>query len=280
MYSNLIQSQQVNEDVEQNIDNKDMPDISTSQKISCLRSPSSISSGVGATSTRSLSLSFSKAALDNENVLSPEASKNLPKVSIYRLAHLNKPESLVLIVGAIFGTITGAIVPVYGLLISFAIETFYELPHKLKKDSEFWALMFFILGVVSLIVYPLSAHLFSVAGNKLIQRIRLMCFEKVVNMEVGWFDMPENSSGAIGVRLSTDAAKIRALVGDALAHLVREVTSVLVALVIALQACWQLALITAALMPVFVCDGYLQSKSTKGSERDIKVHVLTKFPSL
>ncbi|KAL8500763.1 hypothetical protein ACS0TY_020374 [Phlomoides rotata] len=262
VYFNLIQSQEVNEDVEQNIDNKDMPDISTSQRISCMRSLSSVSSVLEATSTRSL---------DNENVLSPESSKDLPKVSIFRLAHLNKPEVLVLIIGAIFGTITGAIVPIYGLLMSFAIKTFYELPHKLKKDSEFWALMFFVLGVVSLITYPLSAHLFGVAGNKLIQRIRLMCFEKVVNMEIGWFDMPENSSGAIGARLSTDAAKVRALVGDALSMLVRDATSVVVAMIIALQACWQLALITVSLMPVIVFDGYLQSKTTKKSEGDVKL---------
>ncbi|RRT66148.1 hypothetical protein B296_00018134 [Ensete ventricosum] len=43
---------------------------------------------------------------------------------------------------------------------------------------------------------------------KLIRRIRLMTFQKVVNMEIEWFDDPENSSGAIGARLSADAATL------------------------------------------------------------------------
>lgn len=248
-------------DVEQNIDNKDIPDISTNKRISstCSESPR-----IGTT--------FQKTALENENDLSHEASKDLPKVSICRLAHLNKPEALVLIVGAIFCSIAGAIIPIYGLLISFAIEIFYELPHALKKNSEFWALMFFCLGVVSLIAYMLTEHLFNVAGNKLIERIRLMCFEKVVNMEIGWFDMPKNSSCTITTRLSIDATQIRALVGDALALFVHEMTSVLVALVISLQAFWQLALITVALMHVIAFNAYLQSKTTKGPGEDVKVH--------
>ncbi|RZS02258.1 hypothetical protein BHM03_00032267 [Ensete ventricosum] len=44
---------------------------------------------------------------------------------------------------------------------------------------------------------------------KLIRRIRLMTFQKVVNMEIEWFDDPENSSGAIAARLSADAATVR-----------------------------------------------------------------------
>nr|GEU41833.1 ABC transporter B family member 21-like [Tanacetum cinerariifolium] len=65
------------------------------------------------------------------------------------------------------------------------------------------------------------SYCFSVAGAKLIRRIRVLCFEKVINMEVSWFDKKENTSGAIGARLSVDAANVRGLVGDTLAQLVQ-----------------------------------------------------------
>lgn len=275
MYSNLIHSQDVNEDAEQNADNKDMADVA----ISYMRPVSSGLSEAGRTSSRSLSRSFSNTALDNANALSRETSKNLPEVSFYRVAHLNKPETPVLILGTIVSIITGSIMPIFGLLTSFMITTFYELPHKLKKDSEFWALMFVVLGLVAIVLYPSKSYLFSVAGSRLIERIRLMCFEKVVNMEIGWFDMPDNSSGMIGSRLSTDAALIRALVGDALAEHVREVSSVVVALVIAFQASWQLALIILAILPLLGFNGYLQVKSTKGFSRDAKVSFYTQYIS-
>ncbi|KAK2641886.1 hypothetical protein Ddye_023649 [Dipteronia dyeriana] len=39
-------------------------------------------------------------------------------------------------------------------------------------------------------------------------RRRSMCFEKVVYMEISWFDEAEHSSGAIGARLTTDAVVV------------------------------------------------------------------------
>ncbi|KAK6162934.1 hypothetical protein DH2020_002775 [Rehmannia glutinosa] len=285
VYSNLIHSQEVNEDVEQSVDSKHKEDIIinsdtvSSQRISCMHSLTSASTRVESTSSHSMAISnitprrliFSKTTLSHESAISPETTKGLPEVSIYRLAHLNRPEAPVLMAGAIVAIITGAIQPTFGLLVSSAIKTFYELPHKLKMDSEFWALMFVILGVLSLIVYPSRAYLFSVAGIKLIRRIRLMCFEKIVNMEIGWFDKPENSSGVIGARLSTDAALIRTLVGDALAQLVQEVASLVVGLAIAFEASWQLALIVLALIPLVIFNGYVQMKSVGGFSRDTKL---------
>ncbi|KAL8062077.1 hypothetical protein ABFX02_02G123200 [Erythranthe guttata] len=267
VYSNLIHSQETNEDV----DNKQNTTMNfgrvSSQIISSTRS---LSSG-SLHSISSHSMPVSKSALAIENVDAPETSKGYPEVSIYRLARLNKAEAPVLIVGTIFAIIAGAILPVFGLLFSGVIKSFYELPHKLKKESEFWALMLVILGVVSLISNPSKTHLFGIAGNKLIRRIRLMCFEKVVNMEIGWFDEPENSSGVIGTRLSSDAAMIRALVGDALGQLVQETSSAVVGLAIAFEASWQLALIILAMLPLLFLNGYAQMKSIKGFSRDAKL---------
>ncbi|QHO45151.1 ABC transporter B family member [Arachis hypogaea] len=81
--------------------------------------------------------------------------------------------------------------------VACAIKTFYEPFNELKKDSRFWALMFVTLGLASLIALIARGYFFSVAGYKLIQRIRLLCFEKVINMEVSWFDEADHSSGAL-----------------------------------------------------------------------------------
>ncbi|CAN1353146.1 ABC transporter B family member 21 [Linum perenne] len=201
---------------------------------------------------------------------SPPA-KDAPKVSIKRLAYMNKPEIPVLFFGSIAAIANGVVFPIFGILISQAIKSFYEPPAELKKDTKFWALMFTLLGIVSMIVYPSQTYLFSVAGCRLIQRIRAICFEKVVRMEVSWFDEAENSSGAIGARLSADAATVRALVGDKLAQTVQNIASLVAALVIAFTASWQLALIILALVPLIGLNGYLQLKFMKGFSADAKM---------
>ncbi|KAL9397183.1 hypothetical protein Peur_011436 [Populus x canadensis] len=281
-YSQLIRLQEVNKESEQEADDQKKSDISTeslrhsSQKISLKRSISRGSSDFGNSSRRSFSVTFGLPtgfnAPDNytEELEASPQKQQAPDVPISRLVYLNKPEVPVLIAGAIAAILNGVIFPIFGILISRVIKTFFEPPHELRKDSKFWALMFMTLGLASFVVYPSQTYLFSVAGCKLIQRIRSMCFEKMVHMEVGWFDEPEHSSGAIGARLSADAATVRGLVGDSLSQLVQNIASAVAGLVIAFVACWQLAFVILVLLPLIGLNGFIQMKFLKGFSSDAK----------
>ncbi|XP_061961470.1 ABC transporter B family member 4-like isoform X2 [Populus nigra] len=281
-YSQLIRLQEVNKESKQETEDPKESSISeeslrqSSQRISLKRSISRGSSGVGHSSRHSLSLSFGLPTGFNvpdnptsELEVSPQKQQT-PDVPISRLAYLNKPEVPVLIAGSIAAILSGVIFPIYSILLSSVIKTFFEPPDELRKDSKFWALMFMTLGLASFVVYPSQTYLFSVAGSKLIQRIRSMCFEKVVHMEVGWFDEPEHSSGAIGARLSADAATVRALVGDSLSQLVQNIASAVAGLVIAFAASWQLALVILVLVPLIGLNGFVQVKFMKGFSADAK----------
>ncbi|KAK6937211.1 ABC transporter type 1, transmembrane domain [Dillenia turbinata] len=284
-YSQLIRLQEVYKESEQSaVHDQEKTEISlesgrqSSQRVSLMRSISRGSS-VGNSSRHSFSVSFGlptglsvppDPAVGEAEDASNKSSEKPPEVPLRRLAALNKPDIPVLFLGTISAIINGTILPIFGILISSAIKIFYEPHHELRKDSKFWALMFTVLGIASLVAYPTRTYFFSVAGCRLIQRIRSMCFEKVVNMEIGWFDEPEHSSGAIGARLSADAATVRALVGDALAQLVQNAASAVAGLVIAFDACWQLALIILALLPLIGVNGYVQVKFMKGFSADAK----------
>ncbi|CAK7348532.1 unnamed protein product [Dovyalis caffra] len=282
-YSQLIHLQEVNKESEHETDDH-KTDITiesfrqSSPRISLKQSLSRGSSGAGNRSSFSVSLDllttgFSVPNPDNspgEVEASPHKQKT-PDVPIRRLAYLNKPETPVLMAGAIAAVLNGVIFPTFAILLSNVIKTFFEPPHEMRKDSKFWALMFMTLGLASFLVFPTQTYLFSVAGCKLIQRIRSICFEKVVHMEVGWFDEPEHSSGAIGARLSADAATVRALVGDSLAQLVQNIAAAAAGLVIAFTACWQLALIILVLIPLVGLNGIIQIKFMKGFSADAKM---------
>ncbi|WVZ12255.1 hypothetical protein V8G54_016785 [Vigna mungo] len=247
-----------------------------SSQRSFLRSISQRSSGVG--SSRHSSFSASHGVPVSIGFLEPARgepqappSTSPQEVPLYRLAYLNKPEILVLLAGTLASAVNGVILPIIAVFISKMITIFYEPHDELRKDSKLWALLFVALGLVSFIMMPCRFYLFGVAGGKLIKRIRKMCFEKVVHMEVSWFDKAEHSSGAIGARLSSDAAAVRALVGDALGLLVQNLATAVGSLVIAFQASWQLAFIVLVLAPLLVLNGYAQFKFMKGFSADAKV---------
>ena len=214
------------------------------------------------------------AGIEATNETKPEIKEDETvhkKVSFLRVAALNKPEIPMLILGSIAAVLNGVILPIFGILISSVIKAFFKPPEQLKSDTSFWALIFMLLGVASMVVYPAQTIFFSIAGCKLVQRIRSMCFEKVVHMEVGWFDETENSSGAIGARLSADAATVRGLVGDALAQTVQNLASVTAGVVIAFVASWQLAFIVLAMLPLIGLNGYIYMKFMVGFSADAKV---------
>ncbi|MBA0629259.1 hypothetical protein Godav_023844 [Gossypium davidsonii] len=201
---------------------------------------------------------------------SEASDKGHPQVPLSRLARLNSPEIPVLLLGALLAVANGVILPIFGTVLSGIIKTFSEPPQELSKDSKFWALMFVVLGFASFLSHSLSTYFFAIAGCKLIQQVRSMCFEKVVNMDIGWFDEPQHSSGAIGTRLSTDAVLVRRVVGDSLAILAQSTATAVAGLVIAFQANWQLALAILALLPLIGISGYGQLKSMKGFTANAK----------
>ncbi|KAJ6323369.1 hypothetical protein OIU76_010809 [Salix suchowensis] len=283
-YSQLLRMQEMRTTKDNDVLNDpDLPESfadsarHSSKRLSFLRSRSRGSS-FGQSSRGSFSSAFGvptgidipDTARTGSYILDSETSEPLPEVPLFRLASLNKPEIPMLVLAALAALVAGAVLPVFGILVSSMIKTFFEPPNKLKKDSEFWALMFVGIGVICLLIQPVKQYLFAVAGCKLIKRIRSMCFEKVIYMEVGWFDQLDHSSGAIGARLSADAAMVRGLVGDALGMLVQNLGTAVFALVIAFQACWQLAFIMLALLPLLGVNGFTQQKFMKGFSADAK----------
>ncbi|KAL8130445.1 hypothetical protein V2J09_019600 [Rumex salicifolius] len=203
---------------------------------------------------------------DNE-----EAKMKPKKVSVKRLAYLNKPELPVLLLGSIAASVNGVIFPVFGLLLSSAINIFYEPQELLHKDSRFWTLIYLALSFTSLVIIPGQNYFFGIAGGRLIRRIRLLTFKKVVHEEISWFDDHANSSGAIGARLSTDTTNVRGLVGDQLALIMQNIATVFAALVIAFAANWMLALIILAMTPVMFSQSYFQAKFMRGFSSDAKL---------
>ncbi|KAK2649813.1 hypothetical protein Ddye_017302 [Dipteronia dyeriana] len=278
-YSQLIRLQDVNKESEEAGNGHNKSEIMMdSLRQSSQRMSFSRGSSVGNSSCNSFSGSFRLPTGPNVNDNGagepegpPLSSRPAPEVSICRLAYLNKPEIPVLLIGTISAVANGAIFPVFGILISSVISSYYKPPAQLKKDTSFWAQMYALLGIAAFLANPAQTYFFSVAGSKLIKRMRSMCFEKVVHMEVGWFDVPEHSSGAISARLSADAASVRALVGDTLAMLVQNTSTAVVGLVIAFIASWQLALIILALLPLIGINGYIQVKFMKGFSADAKM---------
>ncbi|CAI5535201.1 unnamed protein product, partial [Closterium sp. Naga37s-1] len=188
-----------------------------------------------------------------------------------RLAMLNKPEWPYALSGTVAAAVQGVILPFFALILSRIITVFYNPDKaKMRSDADFWSLMFVILAVVAWVSRTLQTFLFSVAGQHLIWRIRRMCFHSVLRQEMAWFDRDDNSSGAIGSRLSSDATHVHSIVGDRLSLAVQNAATLVAGLILAFSSSWILSFIVLAQLPLIAAGSIFQMRSLQGFADDAK----------
>lgn len=276
-YAQLIHLQEENHNFNQHMQPDEVsisetPGRSLGKQVS-LRKTSIGGGGTGSPSTKILGLSTEQVSSQGtiKKIEPEEPPQQHQDVPLRRLAYLNKPELPIILLGTIAASACGVTVPICGILLSNAVDTYYGPSSMLKSNASFWSLMFVVIGLASTVFFPARAYFFAVAGSKLVRRVRLMSFDRVIHMEIGWFDNPENSSGAVGARLSADAAAVRCLVGDALALVVQNAAGFIAGLTIAFSASWQLALTILAFVPVMVLNAWIHMKLLSGLNATAKV---------
>lgn len=79
------------------------------------------------------------------------------------------------------------------------------------------------------------------SGTQLTKRVRLTAFENLLRQEVGFFDRPSNSSGAISTRLSSDAMAVQQMIGTRLGIVFETVAMLTFGLILGYLFNWKLA---------------------------------------
>ena len=111
---------------------------------------------------------------------------------------LNSPEWKNVALGCL-GTIGyGALNPSYSIAMASMISVFFvnnqdEIRVKIRSHS----LLFAALTVWSFLTNVIEHYNFSVMGEFLTRRVHLKMLSNILTFDIEWFDMKENSGGAV-----------------------------------------------------------------------------------
>ena len=97
-------------------------------------------------------------------------------------------------------------------------------------------------------------------GSKLTHRIRLKAFACLLRQETAYFDQPENSSGAISVRLSSDAASLEQMVGIRLGAICGALAVSCVGFVFGIFFSWELTIIVVVYIFLVIIGSYIETR--------------------
>ncbi|XP_072274387.1 bile salt export pump-like [Pyxicephalus adspersus] len=184
---------------------------------------------------------------------------------VMRILKYNAPEWPYLVLGSIGAAINGTLTPLYALLFSQILGTF-SLPDQAEQTRQIngMCLFFVIIAAMSFVTQFLQGFAFAKSGELLTRRLRRIGFQSMLGQEIGWFDDPNNSPGALTTRLATDASQVQGATGSQIGMIVTSLTNIVASLIIAFFFSWKLSLVVLCFLPLIGLSGVFQAKMLTG----------------
>ncbi|XP_076602855.1 bile salt export pump [Chaetodon auriga] len=190
---------------------------------------------------------------------------------ITRILKYNQPEWPYMLLGALGAAVNGSVNPIYAVLFSQILGTFgiSDLEEQRKQINGI-CVLFCCVAVVSFVCQFLQGYAFAKSGELLTRRLRKMGFQAMLRQEIGWFDDPRNSPGALTTRLATDASMVQGATGTQIGMIVTSLTSIGASFIIAFYFSWKLTLVIMCFLPLIGLSGVFQAKMLTGFEVENK----------
>ncbi|CAF0955337.1 unnamed protein product [Rotaria sordida] len=165
----------------------------------------------------------------DENKIKINSKKKIhwPSLAILKM---NRPELLLIIIGALASMFNGG----------------------------------FEVGTCALLGEIVGNFMFACSGEALTKRLRAKAFQAILRQEIAWFDHPDNNTGALCTRLSSEAATIQGVAGARIGVILSTVGNLSVGITIAFIFGWKLSLVALGFVPFMVIGGFLQIRLMYG----------------
>lgn len=145
------------------------------------------------------------------------------------------------------------------MLFSRILEAFAMTGQAMLDRGDFYALMFFVMALGNLVAYAAMGWMSSIVSQQIMSSYRLEIFNNILRQEITFFDDPDNGTGALVSRLSTEPAALQELLSSNIALILTITVNLISSCVLAISYGWKLGLVLAfGALPPLVASGYVR----------------------
>lgn len=205
------------------------------------------------------------------------------KVPWRRVIGLNEAVKKWYIPALIGSACSGITLPLNSYLVSQSLGAFQL--QAVSIDAMMTELSHYALGYVGLAVGAGLAMFmqwssFGVLGESFTKTVRVLLFEKLLSMDISFFDKPENAPGKLCDTLSSNATKMSSLSGQAIGSFVQIFASLFAGIVIAFCGSVKLAAVMTATLPLLILAAAVHTSVMVGMQQSSSFEMALKESAL
>ncbi|EFN58606.1 hypothetical protein CHLNCDRAFT_34209 [Chlorella variabilis] len=166
-----------------------------------------------------------------------------------------------MLLGAGGAAANGAAMPLFALIFGGLVNSFggnEDDPDALTEQVTKYSLYFVYLGVGAFVAAYLQVALWTLTGVRQVNRMRGQYLKSVLRQDVGYFDTTA-TSGRLLQGLNEDCQTIQLAIGDKVGHVIFNLTTAVVGIIIAFTKGWDMTLVMLAVTPFLAGMGFMIS---------------------
>jgi ATP-binding cassette subfamily B (MDR/TAP) protein 1 len=174
-------------------------------------------------------------------------------------AAFNSKEWYIIIIGLVFSILAGGTYPTQSVFFAKSLSSLMLPPSKftqLRREVNFWAWMYFMLGIVVFINLFIQGVALGYCSSKLTSRVGSRAFRDILRQDVSFFDRDENAVGHLTSLLSTEPTSLAGFGGSTLGAIVSVITTIIIAVALSVSTSWKFGLVCSATVPFILACGF------------------------
>ena len=179
-----------------------------------------------------------------------------------------KEEKITIFLAMLGAAIIGVSTPINGLIMAKAMNALNSKYETIRYDDGlFYSMIMLVLAFVQGVGNFLMIWKFFSIGCTLCRNYRKKILRKYLQMHISFFDITQNSPGALLTRLSIDTMQLNALVMSILGTTVQCGVILILGFILGCLYEWRLTLVQYCFMPFIVVAAVLRRSMNNGSNK-------------